>query len=202
MNIQSALVLTILERAHVFDWTVQGFGMLRTKIKDVGRIHIWDSRLRTPLVSDVHAHPWPLKSTIISGELINVRYKEIEWDGEAAQIDAVMGHSSAMRFCRSAIKTGEGGGLTGPVETVFIRPEPPEVYLPGKVYEQRPDEVHRSMPIDGTITLLERPMGEPLQETTVYWPVGCDWISAEPRPATRDEIKAALRMALARWAPI
>ena len=68
MNIQSALVRSILERWRAYEWTVQGFGFARTKIADVGRIHVWDSRLAVDLVSTMHTHPWPLRSTIISGE--------------------------------------------------------------------------------------------------------------------------------------
>src|SRR5690348_1365077 len=73
-SIQAALVRSILERWNAYEWTVQGFGMVRTKIANVGRIHVWDSRVRVALVSDIHAHPWELRSTVISGELINQRF--------------------------------------------------------------------------------------------------------------------------------
>lgn len=199
MNIQAGLVSMILERAHSFEWTVQGFGMMRVKIKDVGRIHIWDSRLRVPNVSDVHAHPWPLTSTIISGELVNVRYKDIEANTQQ-EMDLARRHK-AMWFNRSIIKTGEGGGLKGEPLPILLRPEPPEIYTAGETYAQRPEEIHRSMPRDGTVTLLERPMGEPLQETTVYWPSGTNWVSAEPRPATRDEREMVVGLARCLWAP-
>jgi hypothetical protein len=60
MNIQSALVLSVLQKWKAYEWTVQGFGFIRTKIQNVGRIHVWDSRLATPLVSTAHNHPWKL----------------------------------------------------------------------------------------------------------------------------------------------
>jgi hypothetical protein len=199
MNIQTALVMSILERSESFDWTVQGFGMLRTKIKDAGRIHVWDSRLRNALVSDVHAHPWPLTSTIISGELINVRYREV--DTNSPQDVALALRHKAMWFRRSLIKTGEGGGLTGESTRVLLRPEPPEIYTAGETYAQQPEEVHRTIPRDGTVTLMERPMGEPLQETVVYWPDGAEWVTAEPCPAMDRQRKMALGLALMLWAP-
>jgi hypothetical protein len=185
MNMQAALIKRILEKWETFQWTVQGFGMVRTKIYDIGRIHIWDSRLRVPLVSDVHAHPWPLRSTIISGELINQRFEVID--------------HGFLTYERQKIATGEGGGLLGEPESILLQPLPPEMYGAGDVYEQRPDELHRSIPQDGTVTLLERPMGAPLQETVVLWPTGTQWVSAEPRPAKNHEVDRAISYALQRW---
>lgn len=37
MNIQAALVRAVLEKWRAYEWSVQGFGFLRTKIADVGR---------------------------------------------------------------------------------------------------------------------------------------------------------------------
>src|ERR1700691_1916546 len=45
IDIQAALVRAILEQWKSYQWTVQGFGFIRTKIADIGRIHVWDSRL-------------------------------------------------------------------------------------------------------------------------------------------------------------
>jgi hypothetical protein len=187
MKIQSALVRAILEKWEAYTWTVQGFGMIRTKIADVGRIHIWDSRLRVPLVSDIHEHPWRLRSTIISGELINQRFCLTDVP------------SLGMPYTHSRIATGEGGGLIGESTEVRLIPDRPEFYVPGCVYDQEPREIHRSIPQDGTVTLLERQMGEPLQETSVYWPRGTSWVSAEPRPAKSYEVERAVGCALARW---
>lgn len=190
MNIQAALVRSILEQFRVYTWTVQGFGFARTKIANVGRIHVWDSRLATSLVSTMHTHPWPLKSTIISGELINQRF-----------VRATEGQKFALPYMHSRIATGEGGGLIGEPEQVGILPldDAPEFYMPGAVYEQRPDEIHRSIPQDGTVTLMERPQGPPLEEASVYWPVGTEWVSAEPRSIENWKLESAISYALARW---
>lgn len=57
------------------DWTMQGIGFLRLRIDDSTRLHIWDSRLRQPGVSDIHDHTqWAFTSYVISGSIINVRY--------------------------------------------------------------------------------------------------------------------------------
>jgi hypothetical protein len=188
MNIQSALVLSILKQWRSYEWTVQGFGFIRTKLENVGRIHVWDSSLAVQKVSTMHTHPWPLKSTIISGELINQRFTERDADAW-----------SALAYTRSSIATGEGGGLLGEPEDVLLSPEEPEVYWQGATYEQRPDEIHRSIAQDGTVTLMERPQGPPLEEARVYWPRGTQWVSAEPKPAEPWRIENVINYALARW---
>lgn len=186
-NIQAALVKAILEQWRSFKWTVQGFGMVRTKIANVGRIHVWDSEMRSQRVSDIHAHPWDLRSTVISGELINQRFD-------------VYGHNCpGVPYVHSRIKTGEGGHLVGETKDVRLIGNEPEFYTAGGTYWQGANEVHRSIPIDGTVTLLERAMGEPLQETDVYWSRGTSWVSAEPREAKPYETQRAIEYALSRW---
>lgn len=188
--ISAALVRAILEQWRAYEWTIQGFGFARTKLGKTGRIHVWDNRLRVPLVSDVHAHPWSLHSTIISGELVNQRYAEVREDIQGMQ-----------PYVRQRIKTGEGGGLVEGTETeVFLCADEPDIYFPGQSYGQHSSEVHRTLAMDGTVTLLERPMGPPLEETYVYWPRGLQWVSAEPRPPKGNwELEPIIATALQRW---
>lgn len=186
MGIQAALVRSILEQWRAYTWTIQGFGFIRTKLADVGRIHVWDSRLAVQRVSTVHTHPWRLRSTIISGELINQRFG-MSADGEF------------LPYLHSHIKTGEGGGLVGDPEDVRLKSFAPELYGAGSSYQQQPEEIHRTIAQDGTVTLMERPQGPPLEEASVYWPRGTSWVSAEPRPAEAWEIEPVIAYALARW---
>ncbi len=188
MNIQSALVRSILEHWESYEWTVQGFGFIRTKLFDVGRIHVWDSILTVPRVSTLHEHPWPLKSTIISGELINQRFVAVEDDYEWH-----------VNYMHSNLATGEGGGLLGDAAPQRLRPLTAEVLTPGMEYAQDPRQIHRSIAQDGTVTLMARPQGPPLQKTSVYWPAGTHWISAEPRPALASEVETVIEYALMRW---
>jgi hypothetical protein len=188
VNIQSALVRSILEQWRHYEWTIQGFGFARTKIADVGRIHVWDSRLRMPtMLADVHAHPWPLYSTIISGELINCRFADLLPE-------------AGLPYMRSLLKTGEGGGLVGEPTECKLSLIDNKFYTAGQSYSQEPEEIHRTQAQDGTVTLLERPQGPPLQETYTYWPAGTAWISAEPRkPRSEYELGPIIELALARW---
>ena len=184
MSIQAALVRSILEKWQAYTWTRQGFGFVRTKIADVGRIHVWDARLAVDGVSTAHTHPWLLESSIISGELVNQRFTVCP---------------TGMPYTRSDIKTGEGGGLTGELQTLGLRSEPPEAYTSGASYQQKPEEIHRTLAQDGTVTLIQRPQGPPLEVAQVYWPVGTSWVSAEPRPIDGWELGRVIEYALARW---
>ena len=187
MNIQSALVKAILGQHGAYKWTRQGFGFLRTKIENVGRIHIWDSRFRAPnMLSDIHTHPWPLCSTIISGELINQRFETVPAQEE-------------LPYIRSCLKTGEGGGLIGESSDVGLLALAPEFYKAGQTYNQLPQEIHRTIAVDGTVTLLVRPQGPPLEEALTFWPRGLLWQSAEPKEAADWEVSQAVGLALSRW---
>ena len=95
------LVRLILVNANKFEWTLQGFGMLRLHLSGGVRLNIWDSRFRVPGVSTLHSHPWWFTSLIVSGSLANVRYMET---------------IGGMAFSSAEIKPGPGGGLRKDLE--------------------------------------------------------------------------------------
>lgn len=161
------------------DWTVQGFGFMRLRVSDSMRLHIWDSRLREPAVSDIHDHTqWAFTSHVLSGSLVNIRFQIAAEAGEDT-----MPHTQATLNC------GIGGGMVdGSMKLVHLKPGRPELYLPGQAYHQEPDEVHRTMPADGTVTLIEQKRSE-VGTARVFWPVGSGWGNAVPRHATRGEIE-------------
>lgn len=168
-----------LPREH---WTMQGFGFLRLRIDDSTRLHIWDSRLRVPGVSDIHDHTqWAFTSHVISGSIINIRYT-IDPDGQP--------HNMAVLNC------GIGGGMqTALPEAVVLRIGTPELYLPGSSYHQEPDEIHRTTASDGTVTLLKQDRRE-TDTARVFWPVGGTWVNAIPRTAKEWEINEVGAFAL------
>jgi hypothetical protein len=191
-TVQAELVKRILERADQFPWTIQGLGMMRLYLGKMGRIHIWDARIRVPNVSVIHTHFWHLKSTILSGAICNKRY-EIATTAE----DKDWG----LPMKRQRIVTGEGGGLIGDPEVVRLyQRHPPEFYESGDCYEQQGFEIHETSFQSGTVTLLERPLGKQGEETAyVFWPAAEEWVSAEPRPATPNEMNMVAQHALSRW---
>src|SRR5882672_1685770 len=81
---QSAMVKQILDNCGDYEWSIQGFGMLRTNISEYLRLHIWDSRCRVDDVSDIHTHPWNFSSTVIAGWLTNNVYLEAPTDESLA----------------------------------------------------------------------------------------------------------------------
>lgn len=187
--IEKLLVKKILEKPSGHDWSLQGFGMLRLYLSDEVRLHVWDSRYAVDDVSTVHTHPWDFRSLVVAGEIINRRFDEYETPGsEFRSLDG---------FRRQTIKCGEGGGLVGTPEDVWLRGGTPEVYLEGESYVQAAHEIHASLPRDGTVTIVTREFKEDTEHAYVYFEG--EWVSAEPRRATLGEVITICRRSLERW---
>ncbi len=175
-------VLAILDNAETFSWSVHGFGMLRLYIRNLGRLHIWDSALRYPNVSMVHNHSWDLRSTVVSGQLVNTRFSPTEGYGAVYEGKRLI----------TGYNTTDVQHFPFPVA---LMASPSEVYGPGSVYTQHASEVHRTDATDGTISLMERQEDENGQ-ADVYWLAGTEWGTAKPRPATSDEVHITVQRAL------
>ena len=174
------------------EWTVQGFGFLRTYFGPSFapkhfRLNLWDHRFTVPNVSTIHDHPWDFKSLIVAGEIINQRYS------------MAMMRNGEFTHHFTTIKTGEGGGMMekAEIEACVLNPKREEVYHPGDIYRQKASTIHETIFEDGTVTLNER-VGD-TQHARVFWPFGTDWVDARPRPATADEVRYATRYSLSRW---
>lgn len=183
-----ALVRDLLERRHDRDWTIQGFGMLRTYFGDDLRLAVWDSHFRVPDVSLIHDHVWCFKSLIVAGALHNQRY--IERPDPTPQ---------NMTYQRMTIRPGEGTIPLTEEATTFLERSLREDYTEGDTYIQRAEEIHASYPADGTVTLVERHRTQGGDAARVFWPVGGYWVSAEPRKATRAEIDDICQRSLGAW---
>ena len=171
------------------DFTVQGFGFMRLRVSPRIRVHVWHSSLRVPNVSDIHDHAqWAFKSTVMAGQIINVRFSEIYNPG-------------GERYLRGVIHCGQGGGPAQepPVPTDLI-PQRPEAYEAGDSYRQEPNEVHRTYAADGTVTVIEQWRTE-TDTAHVYWPANTPWVDAIPRQATYEEIDRIGAAALAIFVP-
>jgi hypothetical protein len=187
------LVETVL-RDEQRDWTIQGFGFLRTYFGPADapkrfRLNLWDSRFTVPGVSTIHDHPWDLTSLIVAGDnFANQRY--------------VMQHpklnDTMPTHAFTTIKCGEGGGMEkSAIDYCVLLPKAREVYWPGDTYRQDTLEIHETLFVDGAVTLNER-VGD-TEHARVFWPYGTDWVDAKPRPATRDEVAGAVSLSLERW---
>jgi hypothetical protein len=183
------LVEQVLRRPFVDgEWTVQGFGFLRTYFGGPAnpkqfRLNLWDSRFTVPNVSTIHTHPWDFTSVIVAGIFGNVRYEPTS---------LMMTHHVAQINC------GIGGGMKE--MTIFDRgllAQRPELYGPGDMYSQKAHEIHETFFKDGSVTINERVGDTGIAD--VYWPYGTDWVDAIPRPATRDEVASAVGYSLEEW---
>src|SRR5579859_3298084 len=54
----------------------------------------------------------------------------------------------------------------------------------GQTYHQEKDEIHESLPFDGTVTLVTRTFTADRDHARVFWRGTGDFVTAEPRAAT------------------
>lgn len=196
-----SMVKAVLENPHRYDWSLQGFGMLRTYLSKEVRLHIWDHGYRVKDVTDVHDHPWHFNSLIISGSLINTRYIVHPGGPSDEQVSALRIRTP---FIKSTIVCGVGGGnhiatVKERGERVWIEPKEPETYEVGQIYRQEAHEVHHSSFSTGAVSLVTREFLPDTEHAHVFFRADTEWVSAEPRDAKPVEIEAICRTALKNW---
>lgn len=172
----------ILARPFDREWSIQGFGMLRTYLDDdhIERLHIWDASVAVEDVSTIHDHPWDFESRIVRGTLNNRRYTII--GGGPLNSVIVDGAVHAAK-----IRCGVGGGIIEDYGRVHIGLTASEDYEAGDRYSMLAPELHESYPERGAVTLIKRSFKDDRDTAMVCWKDG-EWVSAEPRPATHEEI--------------
>jgi hypothetical protein len=182
-SVVKSLVRPILQNPHGLDWSLQGFGMLRLYLGGNRRLHIWDERYANEGVSEMHTHPWDFRSLVVAGEVTNIRYMK---DGD-------------IPFFEQTIRCGEGGGLVDGPQRAWLRALDSETYTEQETYTQEASEIHVSHPLSGTVTIVKRTFKSDTEHAYVYWPIGYEWVTAEPRPASATEVRAITENALERW---
>lgn len=163
-------------------WMIQGLGLLRLYIGTELRLHIWDSELEYPNVSKAHTHSWDLVSTVVCGEIRNQRFIESD-EGEP--------------YWKRRLVCGVGCQFKEEATQVLLKALAPEVYGPGQQYAQKAREIHITSATPGTITLMHRQYDGPAGEADIFWPVGREWGTAEPRPATQEEVDQTIAKSVA-----
>lgn len=182
-----AVVKGVLTQPQAFEWSAQGFGMLRTYFGDDKqyRLNIWDSTLAVPLCSLIHDHPWHFQSWVICGDFFNQRYNEVE-EGEG------------LCYLSQKIQTGFDGGPTEMPQRTWLMPQAMELYKPGQSYRQASSEIHASFYTDGTVTINDRNRLEDSEHARVFYPEGQAWVDAMPRKAAEFEVWRSTTRALRR----
>lgn len=180
----------ILMNAQQFHWTIQGLGMLRLNFTKTLRLHVWDREGSGNGATPMHTHPWDFTSHVIAGVVEQYRFREVD------PADAL---PSSMYY-RYRVQCGPGGGIVGGDPTVVhLHCLPLETYMPGHVYHHLAEEIHHSIPENGTVTLVERRFRKDTEHADVFVPMGQEFVSAETRDATPDEISRITGNALRRW---
>ena len=170
-------------------WSLQGMGMLRLHLPDNCRLHIWDSRYRVENVSMIHDHlQWGLESTVVAGSITNIRYYEITDETDPDGKD----------YMYTILKPGVGCFFKEEPKPIRLDLHTKVTYGPGKSYAQQPRDIHESDPLDGTVTFMRKhPTGD--ESARVFWPAGTEWVSAEPRPATKEQVESITEYSLRKW---
>lgn len=188
------LTQALLEDPLGREWSIQGLGMLRTYLDPNHklRLHVWTTDHAADVKpSELHTHPWDFNSQVIAGIVHNRRY--------VGMSDAQPIEDPYQQWQRQTIRCGVGGGLVGTPEIVVLEERPIETYGAGDIYGQQAIEIHKSTPRDGTVTIIDRVFSDDADHAYVYFPVGEDWVTAEPRPATEDEILKICKNSLNLW---
>ena len=180
------VVFQILDKAVEYEWTMQGFGLLRMYIKDKARLHIWDDRLEYPNVSKIHNHSWDLKSTIISGRLFNIQYQKVD--------DSL----NKPTHWHSRFVCGLNTKQLAEPEAVILKRGFSERYEPGQTYSQKAEEIHLTEADRGTITLMERQLDGAFGEADLFWSIDKEWGTAKPEIADKETIHKCCGFAMKR----
>jgi len=179
------LVENILAHPREFNWSVQGLGQMRCYLAPQVRLHVWDRALLVPGVSAIHTHPWDFKSTIIAGRMVNRRF--------------LVSKTAGTEYNRVRIACGENAHVVGEAEVVHLIEQNLEQYFENGFYFQKAEEIHVSLPEDGTVTIVERQPKTDTEHADIYWRGHGAWVDAKPRPATGDEVRAVTLRALETW---
>ncbi len=197
MHTISFHALSVFVRDHVlakpghFEWSLQGFGMLRTYLNKELRLHIWDSRYRVPNVTEIHDHPWDLESIVLSGYLRNRRWRERVVAG-----DEEPNFHKGRIVCGPAPKVKE----VFEVENAWLTIASVDCVRVGEEYSQNYEVLHTTEYSDGAVTVCRRTnwRADP-DVATVCWPIGSERVSAEPRVAEPEEVNAICAYAREKW---
>lgn len=160
--------------------------MLRLYLSKDVRMHVWHPDFAVKDVSTIHTHPWDFTSHVIAGSVTNHKYQL----RETAAVHTHLGQT---------IRCGEGGGMCGSPKRCYLYSEIPQQIGEGERYDEQAEEIHETRPEAGTVTIVERRFKADTEHASVFYPVGKQWVSAEPRPATPEEVIAITQIALRRW---
>lgn len=203
MLLVRALVERILDKPLAYRWTVRGSGrVLRLDLTEQVCLHIWRPSMAVQGVSVIHDHTWDLRSVVVCGSLVNRVYEEVggfagsfSMVAPALAVPPVSNDVNIGMFVQQGIVCGEGGGLTGDSHTVYLAVREETLVSPGESYEDKHTDIHETLPMEGTITLVERTVITD-RNPRVFWRSGEARRDIPPRQASSQEILGFISIAL------
>ncbi len=203
-----ALVKTILQRAEHYSWEVPANGRLTLVLEpNVAVINVFHSKYRVPGTTAIHSHTVDFRSDIIGGVMQQNRYQRVIADaghGPAPRVIADTGRGHEPRRYWEQELTLDGKLKRDPIECDLTEGAI-ETYAAGEFYEITADEIHQSVPEDGTVTLITRQHKTSPTSVSTFWP----WapLAAGARPSDKiipkeagDEVvKDVISVALEKW---
>lgn len=182
-----AATRAILEKAEHYEWSLQGFGMLRCYLGSdrLVRLHVWDDRYAVSNVSTIHDHPWDFRSVIVSGEIRDRVFHPIQGRPATHHVQKIV--------------CGPGGCALERESDVALGVRLDQTFRVGQEYSRAWHYLHESLPSRGAVSIIHRSFREQTEQARVLFPVGTEWVSAEPRAATRAEVADIVGHALSVW---
>jgi hypothetical protein len=172
------LVRTVLEHPADHPWVLQDIGLLALRLDEdrVYRLHVWDP---AACVGEppIHDHPFDFTSTVIAGAITNTWWEQSP-SGVEYQRDRYAPPDEAGRVTDTVRLSGASTTFTA-----------------GESYAQLAHQLHSSVQLPGTVTLLRRTFTH-ARELTVCRAPGTPWVSGQSRPAPLDEVRRITSAAL------
>jgi hypothetical protein len=171
ISLHQAWVRGILEHPEDHAWTMQDIGLLGLRLDDRReyRLHVWDpsSCVGEP---PIHDHPFDFTSTIIAGEMTNIRFDEDQ---------------SGVEHRRERYSPSDEGARRA--DTVRLS-RTATTFAAGDQYSQLAHQLHESRQLPGTVTIIRRTFST-VPELTVCRRGEAAWVSGHSRPAAPEEVR-------------
>lgn len=197
MTLDREEVEFILRHHRNFEWDIQGFGMLRMYVDTERRtrLQVWDQRLAVFGASPIHDHPWDFRSVVHAGVLYNQRFTRSHVRGEGTW------QQYSERIITPGPNTIDEDDEHPTVKSIWLVPQPIEVYMLGESYQQTWRELHCTRYQQGTVTVIDRDRTRPDGDrASSIWKGEPDaWVSARPIPATEQQVDMIISDCLRAW---
>ena len=204
-----AMVKAILKSAGSYSWEVPANGRLTLVLEpNVAVINVFHSKYRVPNSTAIHSHTVDFRSDIIGGVMRQYRYLRATAGAghsagpERSTADAGRG-STPQRYWEQELTLG--GRLAGEPVECLLKESELEVYRTGEYYEITADEIHQSVPEDGTVTLISRQYKTSPTSVSTFWPWAPLPVGAKPsdkiipKEAPEEVVRDVISVALERW---